>query len=182
MTAHVTTCTHLFVDGPNIDAVLGKNVLERKPGACERPRWDRVNEVVGAAKSCFVLNGAKFTPDVTPFYRALKLMGYEAAVAGTKGSLPGTGVDPVDEFIKDRLSAITGEEDVAVAIATHDHGYAPALKAILEAGGSVTIIGFLEFLAPALMELRKHGAVLLDLEHDIGAFACSLDRPSVILE
>ncbi|MCL1899318.1 MAG: nuclease, partial [Promicromonosporaceae bacterium] len=36
--------TYLIVDGENIDATLGMNVLGRRPAPDERPRWDRITE------------------------------------------------------------------------------------------------------------------------------------------
>lgn len=35
---------YILIDGENIDATLGVNILKRTPRAEERPRWDRVLE------------------------------------------------------------------------------------------------------------------------------------------
>jgi uncharacterized LabA/DUF88 family protein len=78
---------------------------------------------------------------------------------------------------KIRLREVSG-----VVVFTHDGGFAPALKAILDAGGSVTIIGFLEWMAPSLVDLRDCGAAMLDLEHDVGGFDRQLDRPKLHLD
>jgi hypothetical protein len=43
-------------------------------------------------------------------------------------------------------------------------------------GGSVSIIGFPEEMAPELLRLTRRGARILDLEHDLGAFNSHLPR------
>jgi putative heme uptake system protein len=39
--------TYLLVDGENIDATLGGNVLNHRPNPEERPRWERVRSSPG---------------------------------------------------------------------------------------------------------------------------------------
>jgi hypothetical protein len=41
----------------------------------------------------------------------------------------------------------------------------------------VLIVGFREELSPPLLELEEHGAQILDLEYDLGAFDVRLGRP-----
>jgi len=73
----------------------------------------------------------------------------------------------------------TGGELQRVTVVSHDHCYSSVLSHILEAGGQVCVAGFREELAPELLALEAQGAQILDLEHDIGAFACRLPRPSL---
>ena len=176
---------HFFIDGPNIDATLGTEILERKPQPAERPRWDRVRDVAHAhyqvGRLCFVLNGDTFDYQRSPFYRALKHMGYNVATPSSEDWCKAEGDDPVDEFIKgqlQRLVPLVKKGEVAgVLIATHDHGYAAALGEILAGGGYVYVVGFKELMAPAIVDLRDKGAVLLDLQHDFCAFDAGPDRP-----
>lgn len=177
----------LFVDGPNIDATLGNGVLGRKPAPHERARWNRVIQIarstLDVGESWFVLNGDNFGLDRTSFYRCLKHIGYKVATPMRSEWCQNDGDDPVDEWIKHHIVCAApkvGRGEVSgVVVLTHDGGFATALKGILDAGGSVTIVGFLEWLAPELTVLRTDGAVLLDLEHDVGAFDVRLNRPAV---
>ena len=72
--------TYLILDGENIDATLGTSVLGRKPGAEERPRWDRVrtySEDVWEqpVKALFFLNASSGVLPM-PFIQALVAMDY----------------------------------------------------------------------------------------------------------
>jgi hypothetical protein len=58
----------------------------------------------------------------------------------------------------------------------HDGGYARCLQRILDLGGKVRVIGFREWIAPALLQLRVAGAEVVDLEHEVGAFKVPLPR------
>lgn len=178
---------HFFVDGPNIDATFGNGVLGRKPLSHERSRWDRVNHIArtrfGADGSWFVLNGDTFTFERTAFYRCLRQFKFEVPTPKRAEWCRADDQDPVDEYIKERLRIaailIENRELSGVLIATHDGGYAPALRKIIEVGGSVAVVGFREWFAPELVELRASGANLLDLEDDFGAFDNPLDRPDI---
>jgi uncharacterized protein len=171
----------VFIDGPNIDAVLGNCVLQRKPKPHERPRWDRVykncTEWFGAKKPCFVLNGNKFDgAPVFGFRRLLRDIGYDVACPRSQES------DPVDNYIVDALDGrvapdVSTGQLGGVVLFSHDHGYAPALQSILRNGGAVSVVGFVEELAPQLLGLREAGAEILDLEYDFEAFGVKLHRP-----
>ncbi|MCH7839489.1 MAG: glycosyltransferase family 9 protein [Planctomycetes bacterium] len=91
------------------------------------------------------------------------------------------GADPVDEFIKDTihdsLPDVRSGRVSNVVVVSHDHGYAPVLREVLAAGGSVTVIGFREWLHPHLAGLEAKGAAILDLEYDLEAFDVRLPRP-----
>jgi hypothetical protein len=123
-----------------------------------------------------VLNGNRFTLNnsgVLALYRVLKHdMGYDVECpCGSSG-------DPVDEFIKLGVkTAARFNRPPSVAIFSHDHGYAPDLSAILMQGGTVSVIGFPEEMSSQLVRLQEQGAIIVDLERDIGAFDISLPRP-----
>ena len=143
-------CSLVLVDGPNIDCVLGKCVLARQPGRTERPRWDRILQTCaawfGAGRELFVLNPLRFaeqTDRVAPFYRFLVMTGWEVPPAASFG-VYAKGADPVDEFIKDTIhdslpDVLSGRVSNVVVV-SHDHGYAPVLREVLAAGGSVTVL------------------------------------------
>jgi uncharacterized protein len=92
----------------------------------------------------------------------------------------GTETDPVDAFIQQHLRNIARLlRPCSVAVISHDHGYAADLDSILMLGGTVWVIGFPEEMSPQLLLLQKHGAEIIDLEHDLGAFNIRLPRPSL---
>jgi uncharacterized protein len=165
-----------FVDGPNIDMVLG-DILGRQPRAEDRPRWDRVLKFCRTSLRCnvceFVFNGNKFDgSSCFALYRALHGMGWSAKCPRDATT------DPVDGYICHRVHFYEQFRDgVHIVLLSHDHGYAPYLRNIMKCGGHVTIIGFREWLAPALLALESAGAEFLDLEYDVRAFLLSLNRP-----
>lgn len=171
--------SYVFIDGPNLDMVLGHSILGRKPLPGERPRWDRVIEYCRTRFEChrpiFVLNGERFAQggeQVFAFRRSLRFHGY-------KVECPlGTETDPVDKFIQQQLRTISRfYRQCSVVVLTHDGGYAEVLGSILLQGGSVAIVGFPEEMSPKLLQLVKYGGIIVDLERDIGAFNILLPRP-----
>ncbi|MGH7140227.1 MAG: hypothetical protein ACREHD_31195 [Pirellulales bacterium] len=169
-----------FVDGPNIDGVLGE-ILGHMPESNERPRWDRVKRFLPSArKPVFAMNGENFTKKAYPFFRAMRCMGYDfKAVPPTECS--SENEDPVDNFIADGLRDGVREQVAGrpqhVTLVSHDHFHAPILAQLVNAGGSVALIGFPEWIAPDLLALEGDRCEVLDLERDIGAFSYRLPRP-----
>jgi uncharacterized protein len=160
----------VFVDGPNIDMVLGDSIIRRKPSPHERPRWERVRQYCVDEFRCtrreFVLNGNRFDNDAAfKFYRKLHELGWSPACPKHDAE------DPVDWYIRRQLRKHAASRSrSAVVLIAHDHGYAKYLEAILDYGGAVVVIGFREWLAPELSDLQQVGAEFLDLEYDLGAF------------
>src|SRR4029453_470401 len=82
--------TYLLVDGENIDATLGGNVLNHRPNPEERPRWERVREFARQAwdqpvTALFFLNAP---PGQLPwtFVQALLALNYRPVpLAGAPG-------------------------------------------------------------------------------------------------
>lgn len=179
----MTSASNFFVDGPNVDGVLGC-ILGRCPLPRERPRWDEIKRHLSRSFSftgrpTFVLDQRHFTPQVYPFHRFLRSAGFECRPVDKVGRYPGND-DPVDEFILDRLldAANAPEADrIQVALCGHDHIYAPFLAAIMASGGRVVICGFREELSPALLDLEGCKCEIFDLEHDLGGFTNPLPRP-----
>jgi len=93
------------------------------------------------------------------------------------------GEDPVDDHIRWRHHAsiearLSGKHGGTLILLAHDHGYAPELRRAISAGFTVHVVGFLEMMAPALIELKRLGAKLQDLEFDLHAFKHPLpNRP-----
>lgn len=170
--------TCVFIDGANIDGVLGV-ILGRRPEPRERPRWDRVRDGLRAWYSAhqleFVLRPAGFRDKSLPFYRALHQMGYKPIFPDNDAP------DADDSYIRAQITALTQEirarQDTCIMLFSHDGGYAPYLSEFLKAGGRVFLVGFYEWFAPALLDLRNLGAEILDLEFDLGAFDVRLPRP-----
>lgn len=171
--------THVFVDGPNVDMVLGKDILGRRPLATQRPKWDRVLSqlatTLGPLKPTFVLNGNQFAhggPELFGFYRAIRHCGYRVECpCGTEG-------DPVDAYIQKSVRTLARmQRPCSVALLSHDHGYAQDLNAVLMLGGQVTVVGFPEEMAPELLRLVDQGARVIDLEREAYAFNVKLPRP-----
>ncbi|USR79252.1 nuclease [Arcanobacterium pinnipediorum] len=179
---------YILIDGENIDATLGVNILKRPPRGEERPRWDRVLEFhpfqaqsesedpetqsdTASARGLFFLNVSQRT--AAPFIQALLAIGWQPIQL--------TSTDPerkiVDEGIQRTLDAILKEKPGAdVVVGTHDVDYLPQLEALLDAGHRVSILCFREFLALPIAELEDKGLIIHDLELDVQAFNLPLNR------
>lgn len=171
-----------WIDGPNVDSVLGRNVLGHQPEPHERPRWDRFHAVLqgwyGVKQACFVLNGDHFTDGVFRFYRALREFGYEIQAPRNGKSAKS---DPVDEYIisaiRQALPSVRTGLIGKIILCTHDGDFAPVLREVHSAGGQAVVFGFREETSPALLSLEAEGAELVDLEFDAEAFNITLNRP-----
>src|SRR5262245_44207508 len=116
--------TRVFIDGLNIDGVLGR-ILDRIPLPNERPRWRRVHAFCGAELRCahptFVLNGNRFTTGnrgLLALYRVLKSLGYDVQCPCEPSS------DPDDEYIKQGIrTEARFNRPPSVAVFSHDGGY-----------------------------------------------------------
>lgn len=179
----MSSASNFFVDGPNVDGVLGC-ILGRRPSSGERPRWDEIKYRLSrmcpfTGRPTFVVEKLHFTDRVFLFYRFLRSAGFDFQAVDKIGQYPGND-DPVDEYILDRLveAANAPEPDCSqIGLCAHDHIYAPFLAKIIAAGGRVVICGFREELSPALLGLESGKCEILDLEHDLGGFTQPLPRP-----
>ncbi|QRV02011.1 nuclease [Arcanobacterium phocisimile] len=179
---------YILIDGENIDATLGVNILKRPPRGEERPRWDRVlefrpfpsrtgnNHATGdgedhPAKGLFFLNVSQRSANA--FIQALLAIGWQPIQLTS----PDAERKVVDEGIQRTLEAILKERPGAdVVLGTHDVDYLPQIEALLDAGHRVSIMCFREFLALPLAELEDKGLVIHDLELDVQAFNLPLNR------
>lgn len=171
--------TYLVVDGENIDATLGLSVLDHRPAPDERPRWDRVLAAAAEqwgqpAKGLFFLNGSNgYLP--MSFVQALAAMDYQAIPL----SAPST-VKVVDVGIQRTLEAIATRPSGSVILGSHDADFVPQIRALLEQGRKVAVVGFREFMSSQLHELEPLGLEVLDLEYDVHAFTVRLPRIHII--
>jgi uncharacterized protein len=170
--------TYLLVDGENIDATLGMNVLGRRPSPDERPRWDRItafaHKVWGQdVVPLFFLNATSGQMPM-PFVQALLAMGYRPI------PLAGSGTEKVvDIGIQRTLDALVGR-DGDVLLASHDGDFLPQIEALLGEGRRVGLLAFREFVNARFAELGARGLETFDLEGDADAFTTLLPRVRII--
>ncbi len=173
------TETVLLVDGENIDATLGGNLLNRRPAPEERPRWDRVRDHARRLwdqplRALFFLNATSHLP--MSFVQALAALEFRP--------VPLSGppeVKVVDVAIQRTLEALAQRGAGDVLLASHDGDFAPQLAALLEdPDRRVGVLGFRELMSGALTELARDGLELHDLEDDVRAFTVALPRVRVI--
>ncbi|WP_435298477.1 NYN domain-containing protein [Timonella sp. A28] len=170
--------TFLLVDGENIDATLGLNVLGHRPNPDERPRWDRIaefaSEVWGqSVNSLFFLNASSGQMPMA-FVQALLAMSYRP--------IPLSGAPHekvVDMGIQRTLEAIADTEG-DVLLASHDGDFIPQIEALLDSGRRVGLLCFREFVNAHMAALEEKGLVFYDLEDAVGAFNTILPRVRII--
>jgi uncharacterized protein len=170
--------TYLLVDGENIDATLGGNVLGHRPNPDERPRWERVREFARQVwdqpvTPLFFLNASSGQLPMA-FVQALLALGYRPVpLAGA----PGEKV--VDIGIQRTLEAIDGRAG-DVLLASHDGDFLPQVRRLLGGEHRVGLIGFREFVNSGFSELHDTGLRVFDLEDDVNAFTGVLPRVRII--
>ena len=168
--------TYLVIDGENLDATLGVNLLGRRPASDERPRWERVLEFAQRTwsqpvKALFFLNASNGTLPMS-FIQALTAMGLRPVpLSGPPG------MKVVDVGIQRMLEAIV-ERDADVVLGSHDGDFLPQITSLLGNGRRVALLGFREFLNARYVDLD--GLQVFDLEHDAQAFNKVLPRVRII--
>jgi uncharacterized protein len=173
--------TYLLVDGENIDATLGIQVLGHRPQPEERPRWERVRDFSAAVwgqpvRPLFFLNAT--TGQAAAALRA----GPDGAALPTH-SLAGSGdrnEKVVDIGIQRTLDAILDAGRGDVLLASHDADFVPQLRRLLDAGRQVGVLGLREFVSVELAGLQDQGMTFYDLEDEVGAFTAVLPRIRII--
>ncbi|GHH76548.1 NYN domain-containing protein [Promicromonospora soli] len=171
--------TYLIVDGENIDATLGMNVLNRRPAPEERPRWDRISAFAEKVWSqnvvpLFFLNATSGQMPM-PFVQALLAMGYKPIPLAAQGS-----EKVVDVGIQRTLDALM-DRPGDVLLASHDGDFLPQIEALLDDDDRrVGLLGFREFVNARFTDLEQRGLVMYDLEADADAFTTMLPRVRII--
>lgn len=169
--------TYLVLDGENVDATLGGNVLGRRPAPDERPRWERVLDHARKVwqqpvRALFFLNASSGQLPM-PFVQALMAIGYRPVPLSGP-----SGVKVVDVGIQRTLDAILPRA-ADVILASHDGDFLPQMRALAADGRRrVALLGFPEFVSSAYAEVD--GLQIIDLEHDARAFTKPLPRLRII--
>ena len=170
--------TYLLVDGENIDATLGVNVLGHRPSPDERPRWDRITEHAEDAwgqpvHPLFFLNATSGSMPM-PFVQALLAMGYTPIPLSG-----GPGLKVVDMGIQRTLEALI-PRDADILLASHDGDFIPQIEALITPGRRIGVLCFREFVNSRMAELGDRGVEFFDLEYDVAAFNTPLPRVRII--
>lgn len=170
--------TYLLLDGENLDATLGTNLLQRKPQPEERPRWERVVDFTARTwgrpvKALFFLNASAGTLPMG-FVQALNALGLRPVpLSGPPG------VKVVDVGIQRMLTAIAAT-DGNVVLGSHDGDFLDEVTALLDGTRSVALLGFREMVSTRYAELAPRGLQVYDLEDDARAFNIALPRLRII--
>jgi putative heme uptake system protein len=167
--------TYLLIDGENLDATLGVNVLQHRPAPDERPRWEKVLTFTQQlweqpVTALFFLNASSGHLPMS-FVQALTAIGFR--------SVPLSGpadVKVVDVGIQRTLDAIA-DRDADVLVGSHDRDFAPQIERLLDSGHQVAMLGFPEAMSGVYADL---GVRTYDLEYDAKAFNQRLPRIRVI--
>ncbi len=171
--------TFLLIDGENIDATLGGQLLGRRPAPEERPRWDRVRDHARAVwnqpvRGLFFLNGSSHLP--MAFVQALAALEFRPVPLSGPAD-----VKVVDVAIQRTLEALAVRGHGDVLLASHDGDFATQVAALVrDEQRRVGLLGFRELMSGSLTELASDGLELFDLEDDVGAFTVTLPRIRVI--
>ncbi|GAB3103366.1 NYN domain-containing protein [Isoptericola nanjingensis] len=170
--------TYLLVDGENIDATLGMNVLNRRPNPEERPRWDRISTFAQKlwdqdVVPLFFLNASSGQMPMA-FVQALLAMGYKPIPLASSGT-----EKVVDVGIQRTLEALA-DRDGDVLLASHDGDFLPQIEALLDDDRRVGLLAFREFVNGQFAQLSERGLQMFDLEGDADAFTAPLPRVRII--
>jgi uncharacterized protein len=170
--------TYLVVDGENLDATLGSNLLGRKPHPDERPRWERVVDFAARTwgrpvKPLFFMNASAGTMPMG-FVQALTAMGIR--VVPLSGP---SGVKVVDVGIQRMLAAIAST-DGWVVLGSHDGDFLGEVTSLLDGERRVALLAFRELVSTRYAELAERGLQVFDLEDDARAFNQALPRLRII--
>lgn len=170
--------TYLIVDGENIDATLGMNVLGHRPNPEERPRWDRIVDFAQQlwgqdVTPLFFLNATSGQMPMA-FVQALLAMGYRPI------PLAGTGSEKVVDIGIQRTLEALADRPGDVLLASHDGDFIPQVEALLTTDRNVGLLCFREFVNSRFAELSARGLGFHDLEQDAKAFTAVLPRVRII--
>jgi putative heme uptake system protein len=170
--------TYLVVDGENIDATLGGNVLGRRPQPDERPRWERIREFAERTwgqpvKGLFFLNASSGQLPMS-FVSALLAMGYRPI------PLSGSSTEKVVDMGIQRTLEALKDRPGDVLLASHDGDFLDSMSALIDGERRVGLLGFREFVNTGFADLVARGMTVFDMEDDVRAFNEVLPRVRII--
>ncbi len=170
--------TYLLLDGENLDATLGVNVLGHRPAPEDRPRWERVLDFARSTwgqpvKALFFINASSGDLPM-PFVQALVAMGLRPVLLSGPSN-----VKVVDVGIQRTLEAIA-DRDGDVMLGSHDVDFLPQIKALLGGDRRVGLLAFREFVSSQYADLLPSGLQIYDLEDDARSFNRVLPRIRII--
>ncbi|NMR19133.1 NYN domain-containing protein [Cellulomonas fimi] len=170
--------TYVLVDGENIDATLGSQILNGRPTPEQRPRWERILDFAQRrweqpVKGLFFLNASNGTMPMS-FVQALVAIGFQPIpLAGASyEKVVDIGIQRTLRALRDR----TGD----VLLASHDGDFAADLGTLLGSDRRVGLLVFREFTSSGLTQLTDRGLEVFDLEGDVRAFNVTLPRLRII--
>jgi putative heme uptake system protein len=170
--------TFLLVDGENLDATLGTDILRHRPAPDERPRWDRVLDFAARTwgqpvRALFFLAANNDLPG--PFVQALLAMDYRPV------PLSGGANEKIVDIAIQRTLTELARRDGDVLLVSHDADFVEQITALVGDGSrKVGVIGFREFRSQAYTPLFERGLDSFDLEFDVRAFRAPLPRVRII--
>lgn len=170
--------TYLLIDGENIDATLGTQILGRRPSADERPRWDRLLDFAqgiwgSPANGLFFINASSGELPM-PFIQFLLAVNYQPIpLSGPRD------VKVVDVGIQRTLEAIATRPG-NVLLGSHDGEFVPQIERLIDQDRNVGVIALREYLSLAFQDLVPEGLQIFDLEDDADAFNIALPRTRII--
>jgi uncharacterized protein len=178
VTAPEQQYTYLVIDGENIDATLGGNVLGRRPQPDERPRWERVRDFAERTwgqpvKGLFFLNASSGQLPMS-FVQALLAKDYRPI------PLSGDATEKVVDIGIQRTLDALRDRPGDVLLASHDRDFVEQMTGLLGPERRIGLLGFREFVSSGYGELQEQGLRVFDLEDDVRAFNTVLPRVRII--
>lgn len=170
--------TYLLIDGENLDATLGNNVLGRRPNPEDRPRWERVltfaRETWGnPVRALFFISVANGHVPMS-FVQALQAIGMRPVLLEGPAN-----VKVVDVGIQRTLAALALRSG-DVMLGSHDGDFLPHIEALLDGSRRVGLLAFREFANSGFQALKERGLEVFDLEYEANAFNQELPRTRVV--
>ncbi|MBK7876745.1 MAG: NYN domain-containing protein [Planctomycetes bacterium] len=157
----------LLVDGPNLDGAIAA-LLGRKPTRDDRPDFSvfaqHIELALGARVGCkayVTLRGSDRASHA--FQATLRGSGFGWKVIASERRMALGDADPSDQAALDALRVAQDLGYREYVVVTHDHGFCPALTALVQGGARVTVCSFLELLHRDYDALAQAGASIVDL-------------------
>lgn len=157
--------------------VLSQQILQRWPRFVERPQYDRIvrmlqKELAQSVKPCTVLRAPSGSR--AKFDQALVSFGYRLFYAEQQAGIHGFCSPDAPEVVDHCLHHLVRNSSADwIAVLSHDHAIAAALRDKKERGSRIAVVGFPEFLASDLLRVADR---VFDVERDLDGFNCTLPR------